>query len=67
MASELNTFPDRIRHDNWIARRQEQHFLKYGKSCNPRFSSAPDTSNAAPIRAVPRPHSSRLGRSRYGP
>lgn len=31
MASELNTFPDRIRHDNWIAGAKEQHFLKYGE------------------------------------
>lgn len=31
MASELNTFPDRIRHDDWIAGAKEQHFLKYGE------------------------------------
>ena len=31
MASELNTFPDRIRHDNWIDGAKEQHFLKYGE------------------------------------
>ncbi|HVG02948.1 MAG TPA: hypothetical protein VM842_08655 [Nitrospira sp.] len=31
MASELDTFPDRIRHDNWIAGAKEQHFLKYGE------------------------------------
>ena len=31
MASELNTFPDRIRHDNWVAGAKEQHFLKYGE------------------------------------
>ncbi|GMV49271.1 MAG: Chromosome partition protein Smc [Nitrospirae bacterium] len=31
MASQLNTFPDRIRHDNWIAGAKEQHFLKYGE------------------------------------
>ncbi|MGC3976146.1 MAG: hypothetical protein QM771_17425 [Nitrospira sp.] len=31
MALELNTFPDRIRHDNWIAGAKEQHFLKYGE------------------------------------
>jgi predicted flap endonuclease-1-like 5' DNA nuclease len=31
MASELNTFPDRIRHDNWIAGAKEQHFIKYGE------------------------------------
>ena len=31
MASELHTFPDRIRHDNWIAGAKEQHFLKYGE------------------------------------
>ena len=31
MASELNTFPDGIRHDNWIAGAKEQHFLKYGE------------------------------------
>ena len=31
MASELNTYPDRIRHDNWIAGAKEQHFLKYGE------------------------------------
>jgi predicted flap endonuclease-1-like 5' DNA nuclease len=31
MAAELNTFPDRIRHDNWIAGAKEQHFLKYGE------------------------------------
>jgi predicted flap endonuclease-1-like 5' DNA nuclease len=31
IASELNTFPDRIRHDNWIAGAKEQHFLKYGE------------------------------------
>ena len=31
MASELNTYPERIRHDNWIAGAKEQHFLKYGE------------------------------------
>ena len=31
VASELNTFPDRIHRDKWVDGAKQQHFLKYGE------------------------------------